>query len=152
MNYKNSDEFNRSLKKNVYISKVKDVNTFIQLINNIHKSMTGKNQLTEFFYKFDRVLTVSLKKISNNIFNFEILLKNIKSNFQMYLEDLYSLLYMFFINIEILEIETVKEEVNYNVSLKIQFDVKEEHNLLIKDTLLRIKHIKKSRRTETHDN
>lgn len=145
MTYKHTDEFNRDLKKNVYISKVKDVSSFIQLINNIHKSIIGKRTTDEFFYKFDRVLSVKLNKISECIFKFEIFLKNVKSNYQMFIEDLYSLLYLFFIGIEVLHIDVDKDDLNYTATMDIKFNIKDEHSMLIKDALLRIKHIKKSR-------
>jgi len=140
-----TDEFSRSLKKNVYISKIKDMPSFIQLINNIYKSIIGKNTIHEFFYKFDRVLSVQINKESSDIFRFELFLKNVKSNFQMYLEDLYSLLYLFFIDIDIHDVIINKNNDDVHAKLKIKFDVKNEHNLLIKDLLLRIRRIKKPR-------
>lgn len=143
---KMTDEFNRSLKKNIYISKIKDVASFVQLINNIYKSIIGRIELREFFYKFDRVLSIKIMKVDDTIFGFEIFLKNVKSNFQMYLEDLYSLLYLFFIDIEIKDVLIEKNNDDVFAKLNIKFDVKTEHNLLIRDLLLRIKHIKKARR------
>jgi len=143
-----TDEFSRTLKKNVYISKIKDMPSFMQLINNIYKSITGKNTIHEFFYKFDRVLSVQIKKESDEVFKFELFLKNVKSNFQMYLEDLYSLLYLFFIDVDIHDVVITKNNDDVHAKLKIRFDVKNEHNSLIKDLLLRIKRIKKPRRTD----
>jgi hypothetical protein len=151
MNYKTTDEFNRELKKNVYIAKIKDVPSFVQLINNIHKSIIGKIAIKEFFYKFDRILSVKLEKLENDLFKFEIFLKSVKSNFQVYIEDLYSLLYLFFIGITVEDANIDKDENNnYHATIKIKFDVSEEHNVLIKDTMLRIKHIKKIRRRRNH--
>jgi hypothetical protein len=147
MNYKTTDEFNRDLKKNVYIAKIKDVPSFVQLINNIHKSIIGKNNIKEFYYKFDRILSLKLQKLEDDLFQFEIFLKSVKSNFQVYIEDLYSLLYLFFIGISVEDANIDKDEnSNYHATIKIKFVVSEEHNVLIKDTMLRIKHVKKIRR------
>ena len=144
--YKNNDELNRALRKNVFINKVKDVASFIQLINNIYKSIIGKNDLNLFFYKFDRMLSLKIKKNHPDKYTFWVELRNIKSNYQMYLEDLYSLLYLFFINIRMIDIDVKKEEANFSMKINVEFKVKEENDILVKDVLLRIKHIKKIRR------
>ena len=143
-----TDEFSRSLKKNIYISKIKDISSFVQLINNIYKSIIGKNTIQEFYYKFDRVLNINIKKLNSNTFDFEINLRNVKSNFQVYLEDMYTLLYLFFIDIEIENVIINRKKDDINAKLQISFDVRNEHNFLIKDLLLRIKKIKKARGKE----
>ena len=143
--FKKTDELNRSLKRNVYINKVKDVTSFIQLINNIYKTIIGKSGISQFFYKFDRVLSVDISKLANMTFDFVVTLKNIKSNLQMYLEDLYSLLYLFFVNVEVKEVSTQSKDMNHKVRLQVRFNSVEDHKYLIRDILLRIKHIKKIR-------
>lgn len=146
-----TDDLNRDLKRNVYINKVKDVASFIQFINNIYKSIIGKSGINEFFFKFDRALNVSIIKLKDLTFDFTISLKNIRTNVQMYLEDLYSLLYLFFVDIEVKGVD-IKElsEVNHQVKIKVKINTVEDHSLLIKDVLLRIKEIKKSRSATTN--
>ena len=146
MTYKNSDSFNRDLKRNVYINKIKDVSTFIAFINSIYKSIIGKNTLTECFYKFDRVLSVKIIKVAKTCMDFHIYINSAKTNHQMYLEDLYTLLYLFFIGIEVSGVKVEKMENKFHITLNVEFKIGETHNVLIKDVLLRIKHIKKIRR------
>ena len=146
-----SDEFNRSLKKNVYISKIKDLPSFVQLINNIYKTIIGRMELREFYYKFDRILNIKIEKHESNIFGFQINLKNVKSNFQTYIEDLYSLLYLFFIGIDVISADIIKNNDDVTANLVIKFDINTEHNILIKDLLLRIKKIKQHRSKKEND-
>lgn len=150
MNYKSTDGFNRIIKKNIYIIKIKEVQSFIHLINNIYKSIMGKNEIKEFFYKFDRVLSVKLNKIEPKKFNFNIHLENINTNYQVYIEDLYSLLYLFFIGIKVTDTTIVKKDNSYNIDLLIEFNVEQSQQLLMKDVILRIKHIKNKRRKKTN--
>lgn len=146
MKYKNSDSFNRDLKRNVYVNKIKDVSTFIAFINTIYKSIIGKNALNDCYYKFDRVLSLRITKVSSTSMDFHIYVNSIKSNHQMYLEDLYTLLYLFFIDIQVSNVKVEKNDKKFHVSFNAEFEVNENHNVLIKDVLLRIKHIKKTRR------
>ena len=95
--FKRSDDLNRELRRNVYITKIKDAMAFIQLINNIYKSIIGKNSINHFYFKFDRILNITIEKTDPKTFKFIIVLKNIKTNMQMYVEDLYYLLYLFFL-------------------------------------------------------
>jgi len=147
--FKKTDELNRELRRNVYVTKVKDVASFIQLINNIYKSIIGKSTTNEFFYKFDRALSVNIVKQEDQTFKFTLNIRNIKSNLQLYMENLYSLLYLFFANLDIRDVSIDSKDLNHKVHLIIAFNSAEDSKLLIRDILLRIKFLKKPRST-TH--
>lgn len=137
-----TDELTRNLRRNIFINKIKEVSTFIQLIESIFKTIIGKSDLVNFFYRFDRSLSIDVEK-KNDIFDFIIHLRNIKSGPQMFIEDLYALLYMFFVTFEVLSVNTVSErDGQYDVTLSIKFSISDAHNVLLKETLLKIKQLK----------
>lgn len=137
-----TDELTRNLRRNIFINKVKDVPSFIELIETIFRTIIGKTQLTSFFYRFDRSLAIDIVK-NDSMFDFVIRLRNIKSGPQMFIEDLYTLLYMFFVSFEIIDVSTFSEkDCHYDVTLKIKFNVEESQGPLVKDTLSKIKELK----------
>lgn len=137
-----TDELTRNLRKNIFVNKIKDVPSFLELINNIFRTMLGKLNLDNFFYRFDRSLAIEIVKKENDTFDYILHLKGIKSGEQVFVEDLYSLLYIFFVNFEVISVTKNIELSNIYVTLNIKFSVKENNMILVKETLKRIKELK----------
>lgn len=137
-----TDELTRNLRKNVFINKIKDVTSFIDLINNIFRCMLGKLNLNNFFYRFDRSLAIEVIKKEDDTYDYVLHLKGIKSGEQVFMEDLYALLYIFFVNFKVLNVTRTSELSTVYVTLNIKFSVKENNMILVKETLKRIKELK----------
>ncbi len=137
-----TDELTRNLRKNVFINKIKDVTSFIDLINNIFRCMLGKLNLNNFFYRFDRSLAIEVIKKEDDTYDYVLHLKGIKSGEQVFMEDLYALLYIFFVNFKVLNVSRTTELSTVYVTLNIKFSVKENNMILVKETLKRIKELK----------
>lgn len=138
-----TDELTRNLRRNIFITKIKDVPSFIVLINNIFKTMLGKLSLDNFFYRFDRSLSVEVIRKSQSVYDYVLHLKGIKTGPQVFMENLYALLYIFFVDFEVTDVQKIQESENtMNVILTINFSVKENNSILLKETLTRIKELK----------
>lgn len=137
-----TDELTRNLRKNVFVNKIKDIGSFIDLINNIFKVMLGKLNLNNFFYRFDRSLDIEIIKKDDESYDYILHLKGIKSGEQVFIEDLYSLLYIFFVNFEVTKVTKNVELSNIYVTLNIRFSVRDGNMILVKETLKRIKELK----------
>lgn len=104
--------------------------------------MLGKLNLNNFFYRFDRSLAIEVIKKEDDTYDYVLHLKGIKSGEQVFMEDLYALLYIFFVNFKVLNVSRTTELSTVYVTLNIKFSVKENNMILVKETLKRIKELK----------
>lgn len=136
-NQYNLDSLSRYLKKNTFIARIKDLDSFKVFLNVFHK-IFFKDSYKEIFYKIDRVLSLLIKKIESKVFNIKLIIRNIRCNEHICIEDLYNLLYFIFIDFKIYNFKIIND-VNERI---INMDIKFFDKFLIKDILQRVKELK----------
>jgi len=131
MNNSNKNHLEKILTNNIYIQNINKMLDFVLLINKLYKHISKKqkfNTIEEI--KFNNMI-LYIECIENLTFNFKIKIYDNKLNYNSLLSNFYDILYLFFINFNILNIATSDLDMNKKsdsyktIDIKIEFEFSE---------------------------